>query len=188
MSGLDLYLSQRELALLLVYGALVGFGLGAVYDCLRILRLLLGESTEREGRRPLPMALLLFLEDVVFMIVASLAFILLCYYRNDGQIRGPALMGLGGGFFVYRHTVSRPFLWLVRWGILGAKRMLAALLRLLAKPLRWLWAVTAGRWLDRLRERLREQATEKRIRELTEQAACGFDLLEKTGKPPCEPE
>ena len=44
MSGLDLYLAQRTLALLFVYAAWAGFGMGVVYDILRISRMLLGAA------------------------------------------------------------------------------------------------------------------------------------------------
>ena len=192
MSGLDLYLSQRALALLLVYGALTGFVLGAFYDGLRVLRMLFGESRLAstaippctEERKGPALAALLFVEDVIFTVTASVAFILLCYYANDGQLRAPAVLGLCGGFFVYRHTVSRPLLRLASTVIRLVKKLLLALGRLVAAPLCRLWSVTVGRLLRQRRER----TTEKRIRELAEQAARGFDLLEKTGNPPGKPE
>ena len=183
MSGLDLYLSQRTLALLLVYGAVVGFGLGALYDGLRILRMTLGEPVGA-GKRALPLTVLLLVEDVVFALAATVAFILLCYYVNDGQIRAPAALGLCGGFFVYRHTVSRLLLRVADRLICLVKHLLrriaVTLLRWVTMPLRALWAVSAGRWLKMHRER----ATEKQIRELTEQAAHGFGLMEEKGNPP----
>ena len=187
MSGLDLYLSQRTLALLLVYGAFVGFGLGALYDGLRLTRVALGEPISG-GKRPLALTVLLFIEDLLFALVAVLAFILLCYYVNDGQIRAPATLGLCGGFFVYRHTVSlllfRPTCRLIGLVKRLIKGIVTTLLRLLTAPVRALWAVTAGRWLAQYRERI----TKKRIQELTEQAARGFALLEEKGNPPYESE
>lgn len=195
MSGLDLYLSQRTLALLLVYGAFTGFGLGALYDGLRLLRMILGESLDGTppggmplggmppggaGKRSVPLQMLLFAEDILFMTAATVAFILLCYYANDGQIRAPAAVGMCSGFFVYRHTLSRPLLRLAYGCIRLVKRFLILAARLLTAPLRALWTVTAGRWLRERRERL----TEKRIQRMTEQAARGFDLLEENGKYP----
>ena len=177
MSGLDLYLSQRTLALLFVYGALIGFGLGLLYDGLRVARLALGESPDETRGRPPLLTVFLFFEDVFFLLAATLSLILLCYYGNDGQIRAPAALGLLGGFFVYRHTVSRLVLRLANGLIRLAKKLLSALCGLLTAPLRGLWSVTVGRWLNLRRERI----TEKRIHELTEKAARGFDLPEKTG-------
>lgn len=187
MSGLDLYLSQRTLALLFVYAAVTGFGLGALYDGLRMLRMALGESRSGQGRRPIPLAVLLFVEDVSFMLAAAIALILLDYYVSDGQFRAPAAIGLLAGFFVYRHTVSRLLLRVAEWIIRRLKRLLRAVLRTLLHlawlPLRGLWSVTVGRALLAHRERV----TERRIRVLTESASRGFDLLEETGNRPDPP-
>lgn len=185
MSGLDLYLSQGTLALLLVYGALTGFGLGALYDGFRVLRMILGDTVSAsnphsscaDGKPKPSWRLLLFAEDVIFMIAASVALILLCYYANDGQLRAPAVVGMCGGFFVYRHTVSRLLLRLAEALICPVKRVLLTLGRLAIAPLCGLWSVTVGQWLYRYRQR----KSEKRIRALTEQAARGFDL---TKNPP----
>ena len=202
MSGLDLYLSQRTLALMFVYAVLTGFCLGPVYDGLRILRMALGDSTAAEGsvrrkgstpetrepvRRPLLLTVLLFAEDLVFMLVASVALILLVYYTNDGQLRAPAPVGMACGFFAYIHTVSRwvlrlaeAILGLVRRMILGVGKIC---LHWAIVPLKALWSRTAGR----MAAAHREQVTQKRIQELKESAKCGFDLLdkdEKTQEPP----
>ena len=194
MSGLDLYLSQRTLALMFVYAALTGFGLGLVYDGLRVLRMVFGEQfpqkeTEdsRQGRRPVPLAILLFFEDLVFMLAVAVALILLGYYTNDGQLRAPAPVGMACGFFAYIHTVSRwvlrlaeAILGLVRRMILGVGKIC---LHWAIVPLKALWSRTAGR----MAAAHREQVTQKRIQELKESAKCGFDLLdkdEKTQEPP----
>lgn len=184
MSGLDLYLSQETLAYMLLYGALVGFGLGVVYDVLRILRILCGDSIvrEREGqgsrkKRPWPLSFLLFLEDVIFSLIAALALILLCYYTNDGQLRAPAVVGMAGGFLVYLQTVGRPVVRLAEGLAALLRRFLWLCLYLLLLPLKglgrltaFLWSLGPGRWIQSHRERV----TEKEIRALTEAAAHGF--------------
>ena len=194
MSGLDLYLSQRTLALMFVYAALTGFGLGLVYDGLRVLRMALGEQlppkkseASQPGRRPLPLAILLFAEDLIFALIVAVALILLGYYTNDGQLRAPAPVGMACGFFVYIHTVSR---WVLRLAefILGLmRRMILGIgricMHLVAVPGKALWFWTAGRMMAVHRDRV----TEKRIEDLTESAKRGFHLLdkdEKTQEPP----
>lgn len=191
MSGLDLYLSQRTLALMFVYAVLTGFCLGPVYDGLRILRMALGDSTAAEGsvrrkgstpetrepvRRPLLLTVLLFAEDLVFMLVASVALILLVYYTNDGQLRAPSLVGMACGFFVYIHTVSRPLVRLAELALVLIRRIGRVCLRLLTIPLKGLWTVTAGRILAARRDRM----TRRTIRDLTESASRGFGILEET--------
>ena len=192
MSGLDLYASQRTLALLFVYAALTGFGLGVLYDGLVILRMALGEpnlrahpaeSAIQQGRRPLWRAILLFFEDVFFALASCIALILLCYYANDGRLRAPAVVGLIGGFFVYRHTVSRWVLRLAEW-ILGlVRRFIRACLRLVAIPLRGAWSLTVGRMVNARRER----ETDTQIQALTEAASRGFDVLGEEPKNPDQP-
>ena len=184
MSGLDLYLSQKTLALLLVYGALTGFGLGALWDALRLLRMVFGEPANQNGSRPPLLAILVFVEDLLFAVIVALSFILLCYYENDGQIRIPGALGLFGGFFVYHHTISRLFIPAAEGLIRLVKGFLMSLLLLLTAPLKRLWTVTAGRWLESRRERV----TEQRIREMTDRAARGFELLEENGSSPRKPE
>ncbi len=189
MSGLDLYLSQRILALMFVYAALTGFGLGALYDVLRILRMPFGEmyvrsvgdlpATAQDGQgrsASFFTAVLRFLCDLLFMVAAAVALILLCYYANDGQLRAPAPVGMACGFFVYRHTVSPWVLRLSAVILKQTRRCVSALLRLLAIPLRWLWRVTVGRMTAAIRNGLREKQTLRRIRDLTDSAARGFDL------------
>lgn len=172
MSGLDLYQTQRALALLFVYATAVGFCLGGVYDVLRILRLLCGYSAG-QGRRSALFAVFLFVEDVLFMLIAAVALILLCYYANDGQIRAPAFIGMVCGFFVYRQTAGRLVMAVAERLVRLIRRVLACCLRLLVSPVIWLWRLSAGRVMAAYRERM----TQKRIHALTESAARGFDLM-----------
>lgn len=190
MSGLDLYQTQRTLALLLVNAALGGFLMGGVYDLLRALRILLGEqhTAAGQGRRPLPRAILLFFEDMLFALLWTAALILLCYYQNDGRIRAPGVLGMAAGFFVYRQTLSRLTLPLTRWLAALLRRGLRFALRLVLRPLGWILDRTVGRAVRARRERI----TEAGIAALTEAADRGFGIMEgsasqdtkNTKKPP----
>ena len=189
MSGLDLYLSQRTLALLFVYAALVGFGLGAVYDALRILRIPFGDLYVRrlgknlnfapvgEKRTSPVLVVVRFVCDLLFVLISFSAFILLCYYQNDGQLRAPASVGMVCGFFVYRHTVSPWMLLLASILLKQIHRAAVAVLRLLVMPLGWLWRGTVGRWMTYGRHAVREKQTACRMKELADAASRGFDLL-----------
>lgn len=183
MSGLDLYQTQRALALLLVYAVAVGFCLGGVYDLLRILRMLCGFPKKQE-RPSAFFAVLLFLEDVLFMLIVAIALILLCYYANDGQVRAPAIIGLACGFFAYWQTVGRLVVAMAERVVKLIRKMLAFCLHLMAIPVKGLWHLTVGRMMVARRERM----TQRRIRALTESASRGFDLMSKESaenrKPP----
>jgi hypothetical protein len=187
MSGLDLYQTQRALSMMLVYAAAAGFGLGGVYDVLRFLRVLYGDGThiDRKGRKPRLFSLLLFLEDVIFSVMAALTLILLVYYTNDGQLRAPAVMGMAGGFFVYMQTVGRLTAKAEKVLSRLVKRAVKLALLLLLRPLLWvgtlpakaarcLWMVSGGRALAARREK----QTEKAVEAIKASAKQGFGLLE----------
>ena len=50
-----------------------------------------------------------FLLDLLLCALAGCGFILLCYYFNDGVVRGFAAIGLCVGFICWRVTLSRIF-------------------------------------------------------------------------------
>lgn len=188
MSGLDLYLSQRTLAMLFVYASLAGFVLGGVYDALRILRMLWdptgsGQTDTGQGRRPIFLVVFQFFEDLLFLLVATVTLILLCYYINDGQLRAPAMLGMACGFFVYVHTLGRlvraaaeRLVRFVRGAVGFCLRLLCFPLRFLLKALHRLWRLSVGHLMAIHRNRV----TQRQIQDLTSSAARGFDLLEET--------
>ena len=197
MSGLDLYLSQRVLAMMLVYAALAGFCLGGVYDVLTLAAAFLpSEKKELKSETKKRSSLAVkgfwtFWQDLIFLLLSAVTFILLCYYTNDGQLRAPAIPGMAGGFFVYRHTLGRLAGRLIPRLAAGIKRMLIRTVVLLLCPVRLLalamyalfkvlWRVTGGR----LVARFREKSTQKRVASLTKAASRGFDVLEDV--PPSE--
>lgn len=184
MSGLDLYQSQRVLAMMLVYAALAGFCLGGFYDALGLLRAFFNPTVataNREGSSSFWMRLLLFAQDLLFTLTVALTLILLCYYTNDGQLRAPAVLGLAGGFFVQRQTLGRLMRRFNPILARGFQRLLGWVIRLILWPLRLLgtllgaiWRATAGKILLRRRQK----ATRHRVAALTDFARSGFGLAE----------
>ena len=151
MSGLDLYQTQRALALLFVYAVVVGFCLGGAYDLLRMLRLLCippekGVGSAGQGRRFSFGTVLLFWEDLLFMLTAAVALILLCYYGNDGRIRASAIIGIACGFFVYMQTVGRLMIRLSEALTAWIRKILAFLWRVASLPFRWIGRLISFLW------------------------------------------
>ncbi len=200
MSGLDLYLSQRDTLVMCLVAALVGLLLGVLYDLLFLVRLLLegpdrpstlqDDDGQASPRRPhCLLALHLFLHDTLFVVAAAAALVLLLYYTNDGQFRAPAVMGMACGFFVYGRTVGHlfrrvasPLVAGLRWLIRSTCALVGAVCawlctHLVLRPLRALWRHTGGLWLARYRLR----RTEGRINTLVRHAAQGF-APEATGR------
>lgn len=170
MSGLDLYQTQRALALLFVYAVIVGFCLGGVYDLLRILRLLCcaprkGTASVEQGRKFSFGTVLLFWEDILFMLTFAVSLILLCYYGNDGRIRASAVIGIACGFFVYRQTVGRLVIRMAEILTAWIRKILAFLWRVASLPFRWfgrlisfLWRQSIGRAVLAHRRKVAESA------------------------------
>lgn len=116
-----MYLSQTAIAQLYLWAFLTGVLLGAVYDCLRLTRILpggvppiglrrrrlpiLGILPEPKKRRAT--AVLIFAEDLLFCLVAGVATVLLFYEAFDGKIRVPALGLLAAGFGAFHVSLGR---------------------------------------------------------------------------------
>lgn len=189
MSGLDLYQTQGALALLFVYAAAAGFLLGGWYTLLRLLRVLLfgDSSVGKQGSKPKLFAITLFLGDVIFAVTAALTLILLLYYRNDGQLRAPAVLGMACGFFVFLETLGRiaaklekPLSRLVKQAVRLLISPALWLGRITARILRFLWCMTVEKALSKSRER----QTERMIEGLNQAADRGFDLSVTPEDPP----
>ena len=118
-------ISQGALALLYWYALLLGVGLGALYDVLRITRIFLGMHYSRRAvsrirrvRLPLigqpkrrrmrrSLGVVVFFEDLFFSLSAGISVILLFYLVNQGRVRPPVILAVGAGFLLYRVTLGR---------------------------------------------------------------------------------
>ena len=118
-------ISQSALSMLYLYALLLGVGLGAVYDLLRISRVFLGVHYSRRAAKRLQqiklpllkprrrrgesrmLGAVVFFEDLLFCLFAGIALILLFYAANNGKIRFPAFLCAAAGFLLYRVTIGR---------------------------------------------------------------------------------
>lgn len=190
MSGLDLYQTQRALALLFVYAACTGFGLGGVYEVFRFLRILCGEplgsrdaSVDGTGSGSLPLGIIRFSADLLFSVIAAIVWVLLCYYASDGSFRAPALVGMAGGFFVYMQTLGRL--------MIPVENALTRLFKAMVRPLWRMAGRVAGfvgtvkqKRAERMRERQERIQTAKATKVLAAAARRGFEALAEETPPP----
>lgn len=116
-----MYLSQVAIARLYLWSFLTGTMLGAVYDCLRLSRLLPGGVPPcrlRSRRMPIlgllppprkrtSVKLLQFTEDICFCVLAGVAVILLFYEAFDGKLRPSAGIVIAAGFGIFRLGIGR---------------------------------------------------------------------------------
>lgn len=109
---------------LLLYSFLSGLLLGALYDTLRLTRVLLGvchytdiacsacvvspfRKRERTRKRPsLFRGILVAVQDLLFCFAVGALMMILLFYGNDGGFRGFVLLGLASGFLLYYATVG----------------------------------------------------------------------------------
>ncbi|MBE6565321.1 MAG: hypothetical protein E7655_08625 [Ruminococcaceae bacterium] len=131
-------ISQSQLLLVTLYALLIGICLGGVYDLFRMARVAREVTASGERRthgRFEP--LLLFFEDLLFWLIASLSVILFLFHANEGKIRWFALVFCALGFALYGLTVGRLVMrisaFLVcqikRFGLFVKKKWLLPLLR-----------------------------------------------------------
>ncbi len=141
------------------------------------------------GLRTAPVRVVLFVSDVLFGLICGCVLILLLYYTNDGQFRFLALLGMGCGFFVWRHTLgllADALTDVMVRGLHRLVRLLMNLFRMLFRilvlwPLRMLyrlWMAVCGRRFAARRVRLAKErakhATDAWFEAQVRQASCGF--------------
>lgn len=114
-----------------LWGVVLGFAFGALYDVLRILRVAralrhadapvygtrmspcslhcyLEKKREKQTRPPMRELVLLFFEDFFFCISFGCAIAVLVFAMEDGVVRWYSLAACAAGFFGYRQTLGRP--------------------------------------------------------------------------------
>lgn len=104
---------------------LLGIGITAVYDSLRIFRRVYSHRL-----------FWISAEDLLYWVFVSCSVFYLLYYENNGAFRWFAVLGMITGMLLYNRTVS-PFLvqWLSRF-LLWLRRLLHKWNAFLTKPLR----------------------------------------------------
>ncbi len=94
--------SYAQIYTFILYSALVGFALGAVYDIFRIIRI----AFHMSGRAGIT-DVVYFVCDILFFVIAAIVSAIFIFHVNNGRIRGIALFSSLAGFMMYYHTVGR---------------------------------------------------------------------------------
>lgn len=181
--------TPAELLRLFWGGMLLGLAFAAVYDLLRITRVLMGETygSRTAGRfsaLPMPPAhlthagqfgrslrdLLVNLEDLLYCLCAGAAVAVYLSAANHGRVRWLAFAGICLGFLAWRLTAGRL--------IIACSAAIAALLRFavgwivwcVCRPFVWLGRIIAGRlralWLWIYLPAYTRRATRRCLRQL----------------------
>ncbi|MBR2927307.1 MAG: spore cortex biosynthesis protein YabQ [Clostridia bacterium] len=152
--------SQSALALLFLYAFLLGAGLGAFYDVLRITRVFFGVQysprlAQRLQRIRLPLlpkrslrrerrflGVVVFFQDLAYCIFAGICLVLLFYGANHGKIRPSVLLCVGVGFLLYRATLGRLVMLFSQGIAFAIETAVRYAVFFLLYPVRQLWKVT----------------------------------------------
>ena len=86
----------------ILYSAVIGFLLGAVYEFFRIIR----TAARMTGKKAVTNTVY-FICDILFFIIAAVISAIFIFYVNNGRIHGIALAGSLLGFLLYYNTVGR---------------------------------------------------------------------------------
>ena len=119
---------SQQLLFCLRFG-LLGLALGVFYDVLRAVRTHFRLRRWGTG-----------LLDMLFCLIGLLGFLLLMLRGTDGRLRLYLLLGLGGGFLLYRETVSVYLLRLLLWVL----HLLGQAVEGLRQALLWMFSFPRG--------------------------------------------
>jgi hypothetical protein len=190
-------ISPLALFRMLLWALALGAALGAVYDGIRVLRLLCGEPCPRLREKRLPLIGLVWpsprpvraalralrrnLEDLVFFGFAGACFSVLLYVCNRGQFRGFALAALPAGFGLYALTLGRLVRRLSDWLAFCVRAIwkyavfcVLLPLRLLGKAACWLLRRIGAWMLPHIRARRAILRDRRYRKDLLRQAERGF--------------
>ena len=81
-------------------------------------------------------AVWIFIEDILFSLIAAAAVIVLLYNVSSGRVRVSALIGLPAGFFLWYFTVGKAVRRLSAAAVLGVRSAAAAAVRVAASAFR----------------------------------------------------
>ena len=186
---------------LLLASLLFGIGMGVLYDCIRIQRVLLGISRytraasapafcpaflkvrkKREGKgKTVARFVFVALQDILFGLSVGILLSILLFYRNDGVFRGFVMMGAAAGFVAYYFTVGRLVIGASEYIVFAIRTAFLYLVYYVSLPF-----ITLGRFLvtkiggaarrmqDKRRERIRKRYHEEVCRELLALSTQGF--------------
>ena len=126
----------------------MGALLGAVYDVIRFVRVLLGVDVrspfvgkgQKRRRGAWFSYVFVTLTDLLFFAVATVCMCVFFFLTGDGRMRAYALFGALCGFLLYYHTVGRLFIGICSYLTALCKRAIRGLLRLSLLPFRYFFA------------------------------------------------
>lgn len=147
----------------------VGACLGAVYDLVRLVRILFGVTVAspfgKSGVHRWISYILAALGDLFFFAVASAVLCVFFFLTGDGRMRGYGLLGAALGFFCYYQTFGRLVIRLAERIDRGVRAFLRRMLALFCKmPIVTRTVARYNEYVSRRREAVAARKRKKRMR------------------------
>lgn len=161
-------LSQEVILSLILKSFFIGAMLGLLYECVRVVKMLLG--IERAGRGgKILLFVYLFFTDLAFCLLFALSAVLLTYNVSGGVFRGCVYVCMVLGLVIYRLTLGRLAERIERFLTDIIRKIVRAVLRLVLIPSRAifslvcrLYSLTIGRIIGKIIYSARERRKTKR--------------------------
>ena len=123
--------TSGQITVLAAYSALIGILIGMIYDVFRILRAATPDIIK--GTRA--ETVIVFFEDILFWLIASVVFIIFIYYANKGHTRLIMIADAALGFLAYYFTLGRLVMLCSGYIIKAVRYFLKLLRKIFINPL-----------------------------------------------------
>lgn len=161
---MTLKISAQTVVLMCLTSFATGAALSAVYDIFR-------SSRSTRSLKGVTESAICALEDLLFFTLAGCSAAIIFFVYSYGRIRPLALIAMAAGFWVYRKTISRPVLFILKRTDRGIRRLLRVILSMLTLPIAKIFMLILG-WALRA---YRKRKTERVISALLRSAKNGFE-------------
>lgn len=153
--------SQSTILKMIVFSLGIGIFIGLIYDLFRIRRALFSRNYYHIKKENTPIvkerkieSIIIFFEDILFFLTASLVNIIFIYYANNGKIRGICFLFEVLGFTIYFFTLGKLFTAVAEYAIMYTRRFVKVIFRKLFSPVLKLlynvYCMTLGRFVGRI--------------------------------------
>ena len=122
---METFFTVTEQTRLFLWACLIGVGLGIVYDCFRVLRIVFNHKF-----------VAVFIEDVLFTIFYALCLFVYMTECSRGQIRFFVIIGSLLGFVAYLLTVGFVVVTIFRCAVFVIKKIFIRIYELIFMPIK----------------------------------------------------
>lgn len=149
---------------------------GGIYDKLRPKKLIRSGAKTKKALK-LANGVIVFIEDIIFWLIASAVLTVYIYYAGRGQVRLEYIIFALAGFFAYRESIGRIVIFVSKQIIFFCRCLIFWTLYIIIYPIKAVIAFaisTACRFRANIADKINEKRSEKRKKMLICSAARGF--------------